>query len=99
MKNSSIRLKEKLSEMVKNYYWFISKGGSFDAACKKKPNQMSERKCQAVFLTERSGPWHSIVQSSVLTRKCIKLHRFTCIMFVHVLETHPNRYFNTFQNK
>ena len=28
---SSIILKEKLSEMVKVYYWFISKGGNFDA--------------------------------------------------------------------
>ena len=29
--NSSVRLKEKLSEMVKIYYWFISKGVNFDA--------------------------------------------------------------------
>ena len=28
---SSIQLKEKLSELVKAYYWFISKGGNFDA--------------------------------------------------------------------
>ena len=31
MQNSSIRLKEKLSEMVKLYNWFISKGVNFDA--------------------------------------------------------------------
>ena len=28
---SSIQLKEKLLEMVKVYYWFISKGDNFDA--------------------------------------------------------------------
>ena len=52
---SLIQSKEKLSEMVKIYYCFISKGDNFDAKqfnSLQKPNQISEPKCQAEFLTD-----------------------------------------------
>ena len=50
---SSIQLKEKFSEMIKVYYWFMSKGGGGLFRCSlQKPYQMSDRKCLAVFLTD-----------------------------------------------
>ena len=67
---SSIQLKEKLSEMSKIYYWFISKGGNFNAQNNfnslQRPKQMSERKCRAVFLTNNKWSLTQHVQTFCL---------------------------------
>ena len=78
-----IQLKENLSEMVKDYYWFISKGGNFVQSnfnSLQKPNQMSERKCRAVFLTDNK--WYLTQRVQIFYLPCIWCEKVKFVRFM-----------------